>query len=201
MSYETLIFYSVVTSVITLDRVNLKKRVVDAPEILTVIDSIPNLTPFLNSLYGCQYGSFFKASHAPCLTAVHAYGQTCSVLHTKACLTLLHSCLQGHGPASQVQHHLAQHCYTAPECVLLIVGIMPVPLSKHSHSVFPKECFFVSAQAFSEIINQVDADPYLHPHLRYYVREVRVVAYSQVCCSLSCCLALQGQLTVVARAH
>lgn len=61
MSYETLIFYSVVTSVITLDRVNLKKKVVDAPEILTVIDSIPNLTSFLNSLYDCQYGSFFKA--------------------------------------------------------------------------------------------------------------------------------------------
>ena len=60
MSYETLIFYSVVTSVITLDRVNLKKRVVDAPEILTVIDSIPNLTSFLNSLYDCQYGAFFK---------------------------------------------------------------------------------------------------------------------------------------------
>ena len=60
MSYETLIFYSVVTSVITLDRVNLKKKVVDAPEILTVIDSIPNLTSLLNSLYECQYGSFFK---------------------------------------------------------------------------------------------------------------------------------------------
>lgn len=62
MSYETLIFYSVVTSVITLDRVNLKKKVVDAPEILTVIDSIPNLTSFLNSLYGCQYGSFFQVN-------------------------------------------------------------------------------------------------------------------------------------------
>ncbi|DBA66487.1 hypothetical protein WJX79_005321 [Trebouxia sp. C0005] len=93
MSYETLIFYSVVTSVITLDRVDLKNKVVDAPEILTVIDSIPNLTSFLNSLYMCQYGAFFKA--------------------------------------------------------------------------------------FSQIIDQVDADPYLHTHLRYYVREVRVVAYSQ----------------------
>lgn len=93
MSYENLIFYSVVTSVITLDRVNLKKRVVDAPEILTVIDSIPNLTSFLNSLYMCQYGSFFKA--------------------------------------------------------------------------------------FSQIIDQINADPYLHTHLRYYVREVRIVAYSQ----------------------
>lgn len=66
MSYETLIFYSVVTSVITLDRVSLKKRVVDAPEILTVIDSIPHLTSYLNSLHGCQYGSFFKARFFYC---------------------------------------------------------------------------------------------------------------------------------------
>ena len=34
-------------------------------------------------------------------------------------------------------------------------------------------------QAFSQIIDQIKADPYLHTHLRYYVREVRVVAYSQ----------------------
>ena len=67
MSYETLIFYSVVTSVITLDRVDLKKKVVDAPEILTVIDSIPNLTSFLNSLYMCQYGAFFKVCASCCL--------------------------------------------------------------------------------------------------------------------------------------
>lgn len=70
MSYDTLIFYSVVTSVITLDRVNLKKKVVDAPEILTVIDSIPNLTPFLNSLYGCQYGAFFQVMMQLCYCVV-----------------------------------------------------------------------------------------------------------------------------------
>lgn len=74
MSYETLIFYSVVTSIITLDRVNLKKKVVDAPEILTVIDSIPNLTPFLNSLYGCQYGSFFQVTF---LLVLHSWKDTC----------------------------------------------------------------------------------------------------------------------------
>ncbi len=72
MSYETLIFYSVVTSVITLDRVDLKKKVVDAPEILTVIDSIPNLTSFLNSLYMCQYGAFFKVCASCCLCYLFA---------------------------------------------------------------------------------------------------------------------------------
>ncbi|KAK8684442.1 hypothetical protein V6N13_040469 [Hibiscus sabdariffa] len=35
--------------------------VVDAPEILTVIGKIPHLSEFLNSLYNCQYKSFFLA--------------------------------------------------------------------------------------------------------------------------------------------
>ncbi|CAL5327980.1 unnamed protein product [Camellia sinensis] len=36
-------------------------QVVDAPEILTVIGKIPHLLGFLNSLYDCQYKSFFSA--------------------------------------------------------------------------------------------------------------------------------------------
>lgn len=91
--YDTFIFYTVLTSIISLDRVSLKqkvfmltiriplmyflgclayflsmllilikfKQVVDAPEILTVIGKIPYLSEFLNSLYDCQYKSFFSA--------------------------------------------------------------------------------------------------------------------------------------------
>ncbi|RHN40975.1 putative 26S proteasome regulatory subunit Rpn7/COP9 signalosome complex subunit 1 [Medicago truncatula] len=59
--YDTFIFYTVLTSIITLDRVSLKQKVVDAPEILTVIEKIPHLKEFLDSLYGCQYKSFFSA--------------------------------------------------------------------------------------------------------------------------------------------
>lgn len=36
-------------------------QVVDAPEILTVIGKIPYLSDFMNSLYECQYKSFFTA--------------------------------------------------------------------------------------------------------------------------------------------
>ena len=36
---------------------------VDAPEILTVIDSIPHLTQYLNALYECRYADFFAVSH------------------------------------------------------------------------------------------------------------------------------------------
>lgn len=35
-------------------------------------------------------------------------------------------------------------------------------------------------QAFAAIAEQVREDIYAHQHLRYYVREVRVLAYSQV---------------------
>ncbi|KVH98158.1 26S proteasome, regulatory subunit Rpn7 [Cynara cardunculus var. scolymus] len=59
--YDTFIFYTVLASIISLDRVSLKQKVVDAPEILTVIGKIPYLSEFMNSLYDCQYKSFFSA--------------------------------------------------------------------------------------------------------------------------------------------
>ncbi|KAL5714855.1 glyceraldehyde-3-phosphate dehydrogenase (phosphorylating) [Ranunculus cassubicifolius] len=91
--YETFIFYVVLTSIITLDRVSLKQKVVDAPEILTVIGKIPHLSDFMNSLYECQYKSFFLA--------------------------------------------------------------------------------------FAGLTDQIKFDRYMHPHFRYYMREVRTVVYSQ----------------------
>ncbi|KAJ0972385.1 hypothetical protein J5N97_020344 [Dioscorea zingiberensis] len=91
--YDTFIFYTVLTGIISLDRVSLKQKVVDAPEILAVIGKIPYLSEFLNSLYQCQYKSFFSA--------------------------------------------------------------------------------------FSGLTEQIKLDRYLHPHFRFYMREVRTVIYSQ----------------------
>ncbi|GMP48778.1 hypothetical protein CsSME_00016019 [Camellia sinensis var. sinensis] len=53
--YDNFIFYTVLTSIISLDRVSLKLNVVDALKIFTVIGKIPHLLGFLNSLYDCQY--------------------------------------------------------------------------------------------------------------------------------------------------
>ncbi|KAK7851335.1 26s proteasome non-atpase regulatory subunit 6 like protein [Quercus suber] len=53
--YDTFIFYTVLISIITLDRVSLKQK------LLTIIEKIPYLSDFLNSLYECQYKSFFEA--------------------------------------------------------------------------------------------------------------------------------------------
>lgn len=92
-SYQTFIFYTCVTCVVALDRVTLKSKVVDAPEILTVIGQMPHVAKFVNSLHECDYGSFFAA--------------------------------------------------------------------------------------FCPLADDVAADIYLHPHFRYFMRQVRVVAYSQ----------------------
>ena len=35
-------------------------------------------------------------------------------------------------------------------------------------------------QAFVDVVDQMRADPYLSPHIKYYMREMRVVAYAQV---------------------
>lgn len=58
--FSSCIMYAVVMAMVALDRVSLKKRVVDAPEILTVIEEVPNLSSFLNSLYYCRYSEFFQ---------------------------------------------------------------------------------------------------------------------------------------------
>eukprot|EP01101_Sappina_pedata_P006988 TRINITY_DN3599_c0_g1_i1.p1 TRINITY_DN3599_c0_g1~~TRINITY_DN3599_c0_g1_i1.p1 ORF type:complete len:420 (+),score=203.72 TRINITY_DN3599_c0_g1_i1:50-1261(+) len=57
--YKTFIFYSVLMNIITLDRVDLKKKIIDASEVLSVILEIPHLSDFLNSFYSCNYSLFF----------------------------------------------------------------------------------------------------------------------------------------------
>jgi 26S proteasome regulatory subunit N7 len=54
-SYATFVFYTVVTAVVSLDRVALKQRVVDTPEILAVLGQLPHMESFLNGLYTCKY--------------------------------------------------------------------------------------------------------------------------------------------------
>jgi len=60
-NYNDFIFYTVVVSLVSLDRVTLREKVIDAPEILTVILEIPDLSDLLNSLYNSNYEQYFKA--------------------------------------------------------------------------------------------------------------------------------------------
>lgn len=61
LTYEMCVFYTVTLAVISLDRPSLMANVVENPEILAAIDSVPHLKDLLMSLYECQYGAFFKS--------------------------------------------------------------------------------------------------------------------------------------------
>jgi 26S proteasome regulatory subunit N7 len=61
MSYNSMIFYGIITCVLSLGRMDLKKKIVDCPEILAVINEIPYITNFLNGLYECNYKRFFTS--------------------------------------------------------------------------------------------------------------------------------------------
>ena len=61
MPYTQCVFYTVTLAVVAIERPLLKSSVIDNPEILSVIDSLPHLRSYLNSLYGCRYSEFFAA--------------------------------------------------------------------------------------------------------------------------------------------
>ncbi|KAI8148117.1 26S proteasome subunit RPN7-domain-containing protein [Fennellomyces sp. T-0311] len=61
MPYKDFVKYAVLTSLISMQRVDIKKKVLDAPEILEVISDIPHLEDYMTSLYNCNYAQFFRA--------------------------------------------------------------------------------------------------------------------------------------------
>ncbi|EDV28981.1 26S proteasome non-ATPase regulatory subunit 6 [Trichoplax sp. H2] len=61
MDYKQFVIYTVVASMISLERVDLKDKVVNGSEILEVLHELPKIKSFLNSLYYCNYDQFFVA--------------------------------------------------------------------------------------------------------------------------------------------
>lgn len=63
-TYEEIVEYAVLCGAIALDRVNLKQKVIDSPEVLSLLPSTSALEPIsmlTNSLYTCEYATYFKA--------------------------------------------------------------------------------------------------------------------------------------------
>jgi len=54
-----MIFYAVLTSLVSQDWKTLNEKVVHNPEILTVIWEIPHLKSYMESFYKCEYKQFF----------------------------------------------------------------------------------------------------------------------------------------------
>lgn len=61
MDYPTFVTYTVLCSVIALERPQLREKVVKGSEILEVLHSLPVIKRYLFSLYDCHYGDFFLA--------------------------------------------------------------------------------------------------------------------------------------------
>ncbi|KAK6199933.1 26S proteasome subunit RPN7-domain-containing protein [Scheffersomyces amazonensis] len=62
-SYQQVAQYAIVSGVLSLNRVDLKAKIIDSPEILSIYSSAPTLEPLLNltnSLYTCSYSYFFQ---------------------------------------------------------------------------------------------------------------------------------------------
>lgn len=60
-SFQKFIFWTVLSSLVSLDRVTLKKKVIDASEVLSILHEMPNLSKLLNSFYDCDYILFFQS--------------------------------------------------------------------------------------------------------------------------------------------
>jgi 26S proteasome regulatory subunit N7 len=58
LSFRDFVFYTIVASLIAMDRTTLKKKILDSPEILSVVGEIPHLREFVISLYECRYADW-----------------------------------------------------------------------------------------------------------------------------------------------
>jgi len=62
-TYNNFIFYAILMSVVSIDRVNLKEKVIDAPEVLAVIrePELSRVGDLINSIYNSEYATFFQS--------------------------------------------------------------------------------------------------------------------------------------------
>ncbi|EIM89538.1 PCI-domain-containing protein [Stereum hirsutum FP-91666 SS1] len=61
LSYNDFVALTVISAVLTLNRVDLKKKIIAAPEVNQVLPELPVLADVTKSLYDCHYDKFFVA--------------------------------------------------------------------------------------------------------------------------------------------
>lgn len=105
-SYNQFVFYTVVTAVVALDRVALKQKVVDTPEILAVLGQLPHVERFLNGLYTCKYKA--RAGRAPACARCSARALL-SVSRAPLCVQEFMVAFPGVADAVRADMHLHKH--------------------------------------------------------------------------------------------
>ncbi|GAA5905078.1 hypothetical protein JCM6882_002434 [Rhodosporidiobolus microsporus] len=61
IDYDSFVGLCIVAGVFALERKDLRKKVIDAPEVLAVLPATPTLQNFAESLWKCDYAAFFNA--------------------------------------------------------------------------------------------------------------------------------------------
>ncbi|KAI5476138.1 26S proteasome regulatory subunit N7 [Pseudohyphozyma bogoriensis] len=61
IDYDDFVTLCVLAGVMTLERRDLKKKIIDSPEVIALIPNVPTLKDFCDSLYKCEYATFFKS--------------------------------------------------------------------------------------------------------------------------------------------
>ncbi|KAI6018414.1 26S proteasome subunit RPN7-domain-containing protein [Pisolithus marmoratus] len=61
ISYNDFVALTVIASILTLARVDLKKKLITSPEVFSVLPDLPVPEDLLRSLYDCHYANFFVA--------------------------------------------------------------------------------------------------------------------------------------------
>jgi 26S proteasome regulatory subunit N7 len=59
--YNRFVWNTIISCMISVDRMTLKEKLIQSPDILSVIHDIPNCNVFLNSFHKCQYKEFFRS--------------------------------------------------------------------------------------------------------------------------------------------
>ena len=60
MPFRDLVFYAVLTSMVSLDRSTMRDKIIHCPEVLSEIRHVPFLKEFSDSLYNCEYNKYFE---------------------------------------------------------------------------------------------------------------------------------------------
>lgn len=61
ISYNDFVTLTVIANALTLKRVDLKKKVINAPEVNQALPDVPALGELIKNLYNCRYDKFFSA--------------------------------------------------------------------------------------------------------------------------------------------
>mmetsp|Transcript_14814 Transcript_14814/g.21185 ORF Transcript_14814/g.21185 Transcript_14814/m.21185 type:complete len:470 (+) Transcript_14814:142-1551(+) len=60
-SYKEFIVYTIISNILYLPRTELKSKIIDGPEILSIVTEIPTVYKLVNSLYECNYNEYLQA--------------------------------------------------------------------------------------------------------------------------------------------